>query len=724
MSFLFKGILLVATAFSFGTADVPPGTAGRSGQTAQASVATPQHPVRGRAVTAPSLSFSPGQLEAYLDQQQIAYIRPGLDITINSVTVGSDGKPVVDLTIADSLGNALDRQGAITPGPVSVSFILSKYVESTEQPGEGDYHAVTTRSVTTPASSPHPGVTVTQPSTDSGGTWTELEMGHYVYKFKTPLPDGFDPNQTFTVGLYATRDLMDILGKNYYDNEEYDFHPNGTPVTGHWDELRTSACNQCHDPLAAHGGSRQDVKLCVLCHTSDNVDPDSGNSVDFKVMIHKIHAGENLPSVQAGTPYQIIGFQQSVHDFSTVAFPQDLRNCSTCHQGHDPKDVPTQSQVWYTEPSRAACGACHDDINWSTGANHPGGAQMNDEACSRCHIPDSGEEYDASIIGAHTVPEESSQLKGLNAAIVSVSNAAPGQNPTVVFKLTNDAGEPIDGTKLDTFAPILGGPSKSYDYAWRENGLKSAVYDSANGTTTYTFQHALPADATGTWTISGDFYRFVDLQEADGDPPIRFREAAFNPIKYVAVTGTDIHPRRMIVSTDQCNSCHEHLALHGGQRKNVMECVICHNPNATDESQRPADQNPPESISFQHLIHRIHSGENLTRDFTIFGFNGSRNNFNEVRFPGDRRDCAKCHLDETYTLPLSPDAEPVTTPRDFFSPEGPATAACLGCHDSQDAAAHAFLNTTDFGSGDRVAEACAVCHGQGADWAVSKVHAR
>ena len=67
---------------------------------------------------------------------------------------------------------------------------------------------------------------------------------------------------------------------------------------------RSENCNQCHASLRAHGGTRQDVKLCVLCHTSGAEDRNGavaggtpGVSVDFKVMIHKIHNGEHLPSV-------------------------------------------------------------------------------------------------------------------------------------------------------------------------------------------------------------------------------------------------------------------------------------------------------------------------------------------------------------------------------------------------------------------------------------------
>lgn len=686
--------------------------------------ATPPDSSRHRA--APAVQhFASDQLEAYLDQTTLDYIRPGLVIKVNSVTIGADRKPVVDLTMTDALQQPLDRTGGQTPGAVSASFVLSWFDPTTR-----NYTSYITRTETAPANAPLPGNKAVQATADSGGTWTALDAGHYTYKFGNALPANFDPTKTHTLGIYSTRALSSIVGKDYYANAEFDFRPDGAALTDVWDEIRTANCNQCHDPLMAHGGSRQDVKLCVLCHSPQSSDAETGNTVDFKVMIHKIHMGADLPSVQAGQPYQIWGFNNSVNDFSTVVFPQDIRNCGpSCHEGKTPANMPAQGYAWYTFPSRAACGSCHDDVNFATGAGHPGGPQASDAACSKCHIPVSGQEYDASIQGAHTVPYKSTQLHGLVATIVSVTNTKPGQHPTAVFAVKNGDGTPVDATKLATFAPILGGPTTSYSTAIRESGVASsktpATYDPATGLTTYTFQAAIPANATGSWTVSADIYRNVNLKEADGDPDIAVREAAFNPIKYVAVTDPAPVPRRQVVATQQCDQCHDRLAAHGDQRQNTEECVICHNPTADDSAQRPASANPPESISFQRLIHRIHTGENLTQDFTIYGFNHSVNNFNDVRYPGDLRDCAKCHTGTTYTLPLAAGIQPVTTLRDYFTPQGPATAACLGCHDSQAAAAHAYLNTTNFGNPNGpLAEACATCHGTGAQWDVAVVHAR
>jgi OmcA/MtrC family decaheme c-type cytochrome len=323
--------------------------------------ATPEAPTKA--------TFTPDQLEHYLNDDGIAYIRPGLKIKVESITIGTDRKPVVELTLTDNFDQPLDRLGKTTPGVISMSFILAWY-----DPDTRVYTSYTTRSVTTPASSPRPGVTTVQAAADSNGTTVDLETGRVKYTFRTVLPANFDATKTTTLGIYATRNLTEILGKNYYFNVEHDFRPDGGTVTERWDKMRdASTCLNCHDPLALHGGSRRDVKLCVMCHSPQTIDPDTGNTMDMKVMVHKIHRGANLPSVLAGTPYQIYGNNQSIHDYSEVLHPQDIRNCDNCHEGTNPATEATQSDLWYTKPGRDACGSCHDDVNWVTGENHAAG---------------------------------------------------------------------------------------------------------------------------------------------------------------------------------------------------------------------------------------------------------------------------------------------------------------------------------------------------------------
>jgi OmcA/MtrC family decaheme c-type cytochrome len=670
-------------------------------------------------------AFKTDQIEAYLSEDAIAYIRPGLKLKINSITIGTDRKPVVDISFTDDFDQPIDRLGKTTPGPISASFILAWW-----DPTARHYTAYTTRLATGAASSPNPGATTNQATTEAG-TWTDLETGHSKFTFTKALPENFDKTKTHTLGVHALRNLTGIpeigSGKNYYANLEYDFRPDAVKVTDVWAKInQDTSCLACHDKntFGFHGSSaRRDVKLCVLCHQPQTTDPDTGNTVDLKVMVHKIHAPGELTK-----PYQIWGNANSIHDYSEVTYPQDVRNCDNCHEGIDATKKPAQSDLWYTKPSRAACGSCHEDVNWVTGANHAAGAQADDNSCASCHQPDSGLEFDASIKGAHTIPTKSKQLKGLSIAIGAVTDLAPGKKPTVVFTLKNGDGSFVDGTKLGTFSPILAGSTiagaeKSYTWYRREDARTTGVFNATAGTTTYTFTNAVPAEAVGTWTISADVRRTVALKRGDGKADISVSESLINPIKYVAVSGT-LAARRPVVTLAQCNQCHDALSLHGGQRNNTDECVICHNPKESDTSRRPANAGPPESISFNRMIHRIHTGLELTQEYSVFGFGGTAIHFNEVTFPGDRTNCAKCHTTNSYKLPLVTGISPVTTLRDFFTPQGPATSSCLGCHDNSDAAAHAYLNSVVFPGATNPSEACATCHGTGKDWAVEKVHAK
>jgi OmcA/MtrC family decaheme c-type cytochrome len=177
-----------------------------------------------------------------------------------------------------------------------------------------------------------------------------------------------------------------------------------------------------------------------------------------------------------------------------------------------------------------------------------------------------------------------------------------------------------------------------------------------------------------------------------------------------------------VVDQAKCNKCHDKLILHGSNRTEIAACVICHNPANTDVARRPASAGAAETIDMKIMIHKIHTGEELEGDYTIYGFGNVPNNFNEVRFPGDRRDCLACHTGTSYTVPLPSTVTPSTTPRDLWSPTLPTSAACLGCHDSVAAAAHAYLNTAAIGGTSF--ESCSVCHKETADFAVSKAHAR
>ena len=489
------------------------------------------------------------------------------------------------------------------------------------------------------------------------------------------------------------------------------FVPDGSPVTVVRDLIKTETCNGCHDRLTLHG-RRHSMELCNLCHTPQSSDPDTGNTVDMPVMIHKIHMGADLPSVQAGGSYQIIGFRNSVHDYSEVVFPADPRRCVSCHAADTGA---TQADLWFNNPNRAACGACHDDVNFATGENHASLPQVSDAQCAGCHIPQGELEFDLSIAGAHTIPEESSELPGLLVRLLTATGAI-GSSPTVTFSVTTADGTPVDASTLNRLRLSLIGPTSDY--------LGDPIQEDARGATgggdgvyTYEFDGTIPQGSRGTWSISVEARQEVTLLPGTEQEMV-VRDAALNDVIYFSIDGSEVVRRRTVVDRELCNACHGNLSLHGNNRKSIDYCVVCHRPDATDAEVRPADQMPSEAIDFRTMIHRIHSGSDQGREYIIYGFRSSLHNYSSVEYPGNLTNCAGCHVGNSQQVPLNQDLAQVTDPRGFLNPTGPETAACTACHASIQAASHALANTTALG------ESCAACHGPGRDASVNASHAQ
>jgi len=673
--------------------------------------------------------FRSKEKAAFADPRTISFVRPGLNITINSAEVATDGKISVSFALTDPKGLPLDREGITTPGTVGLSFVAATIPQRQEQ-----YVAYTTRQATGAVSG-----TVTQAGADSGGVYTKLGDGQYRYMFGTKAPSTIDRSATHTIGIYGSRDLQEFdLGTNYA-SMTFNFVPAGGQPPIIRDVIRSQSCNRCHDEIAAHGGSRRGMDMCVLCHTPQTVDPDTGNTVNFPVMIHRIHAGRDLPSVKAGHPYQIIGFNGSVADWSTVGFPSDIRRCETCHEQ---TTGATQALAHLTRPTRTACGSCHDDVNFATGQGHAGGPQISDNQCSTCHIPQGELDFDASIRGAHTVPQDSTALHGLVVELTRVQDTAPGRSPVVTFIVKDKAGSPVAMSQLNNLSLVMAGPTSDYGYVSFGSDVTTPGFVSddargaqctAAGTCTYTFRHAIPANAHGSYSIGIEARRTETLL-AGTTSAQSVQYGANNKVVHFTVDGTPVQPRRTVVSTANCNQCHTRITAHGENRNDVAMCVLCHNPSLTDAARRPtatdpADRDqPPQGVNFNLLIHRIHSGEHLReagRSYTVVGFGGSHNDFTDVRFPamslsgapGERRNCALCHVngsEQTLTL----------LKNDVLDPQGPIptikpiSSACTGCHVSQSTASHALVNTSSLG------ESCDTCHGSTSQFSVGKMHAQ
>lgn len=390
------------------------------------------------------------------------------------------------------------------------------------------------------------------PNDATSASYTDLHTratlnpdGSYTYRFPAPLPAVYPPplndSPSFDIDDGELQGLPLQAGTYTVGIRAYKTYSIGTEIVrdagsatrdflvGTATALQPRAvvglenCNACHVRLKAHGEGRPadlNVTYCLLCHTSGAEDRNKpsveggtpGITIDFKVMIHKIHNAARLPSVLGVTtktdgtrdytatpkPYKMVGFNDTVIDFSHVVFPvwpnlnigmprdfgyssltsaqkaiedQILRgatDCNKCHgdpDGAGPLAAPPDGGLAYAQPSFKACNSCHDDYIWdrpytSNQTSMP--ASRSDATCVQCH-PASGADP-LAVETAHIHPVVNPNVNpGLNFIVTAVTDAAggkvdPGDKVLVTFELEDDSGTPVPPSSLSAINLYVTGP--------------------------------------------------------------------------------------------------------------------------------------------------------------------------------------------------------------------------------------------------------------------------
>jgi OmcA/MtrC family decaheme c-type cytochrome len=650
-----------------------------------------------------------------------------LGVTVTSVTIASN--PVVNFVVTDQSGLPVaNLADLVAASSNTVRMTLAKLIPASG--GNASYWQSYKNNLRTSGA-----VKTMAANYDSGGTFVYHGSGSYTYTFTYDpatavypaftSQDPHDGSQGNLIGYDASlvhRVGIQISGQGLpATNATYDFIPNGTTydaATMGRDVVKTASCNECHNKLTLHG-SRTETRYCVTCHNPGTTDAAASdpfgklNTADFKVMIHKIHRSKSLPSVDGGGTYEIGG-----HDFSEIGFPQDIRNCTKCHDGANT----TQGNNWYTQPTKEACSSCHDDVNLVTGTGHPVGAKANG-TCALCHDSslnpiNLAADY-APIRTAHLIPEDKyaplfkyefvgtpsyNSGTGILTAVLKVTSLDP--NVTGAYDLSSQQGGTVSQAfNLATVNGNAGGAESAAslslligwntsDYSNEGSGsspgqplsvnlLSDSSYTGGtvteNGDGTYTV--AVNLSSTGisasgvvalqghpaAWDTNTNEYVTTDGALATNTPSNNIvRVPVKSVVTYFSTDGGTPEQRRQVVNiTAKCDKCHKTLAMHGANRVDEGQiCVICHNPFATDINRRPStgvgdDGKVEEAIDFKRLIHGIHSQGSTKRqqELLVYGFGGSKNHFDEteIHFPGRVSDCTTCHEGTSYTLPLGQD---------------------------------------------------------------------
>ncbi len=390
------------------------------------------------------------------------------DIEITDANADDPAAVSVDFSVTDMEGDPIS-------GITAFSFNISKLVQDGAFTSWVPY-IYSTATVSEAGDWPNPiGTTNDNGNRESDGTLTDNGDGTYHYVFATDISAVTANGAAVTYDAGLTHRIAIFTGGHQgpTDSAVYDFVPDGTTANALTrDIVQTTPCLQCHgaNEFHGHGGDRLIVEDCVTCHNPSGMDVESGNSIDMKVMIHKIHAGSELASIAGpdgivwddpstavdesadNGSYIIWGHNNSEATWWDVGFPAVTDNCTKCHTGSG-VDVDN----WKTVPSRAACGSCHDTVNFATGEGHgndttPGGPQTSDTTCTSCHAA-SGVSlggsvelvHDFTVADPRNIPEFDVEVKVSTPA--NGQYFVAGETPVVSVVLSKD-GTPIDHTTV------------------------------------------------------------------------------------------------------------------------------------------------------------------------------------------------------------------------------------------------------------------------------------
>jgi len=543
--------------------------------------------------------------------------------------------------------------------------------------------------------------------------------------------------------------------------------------------LRDS-CNACHLDLQIHGGNRFAITGCVMCHTAgaeDKItDPVTtvGRTIMFKDMIHRIHSGHDLRNVAATANgadpylYEIIGYGSSVHDFSEVGFPRmpdAVMACDACHGGA------AQEAEIYTNITRAACGSCHDDVDFLAGTildqSH---ASVDDGLLTEADLSDptyrttigggvmpGGLASDAACFACHQAGSVIPNTDVVDVHRHATDPAAEGTRPTIeilsvggmtggggtyfqagdlfeaTFVLRNDTTDPLllvsgDSEVIDRIAFIVSGPTTlnqriiDRQRPWRNGDLdvpQANFLDNGDGTYTFISEDPFPTDYpvqmhTSAVDAEQDFSFAGGWGHQYSEVGRPLDAGTYTIVAFGRRTTSGGREPIQTVTFDVPFGSDDPLVPYR-YTATSEKCNACHGTLAFHGNGR-------EGVLSCITCHAAGAGTGESTDFRIMvhKLHNARNLTDPYilggddlshllisSMPGEAAECAVCHVNDDWKSP--PQRDNMRT----------WMVVCTSCHDSAETALHVQAATIP----GTFIESCAACHGEPAAFSVEAVHA-
>jgi OmcA/MtrC family decaheme c-type cytochrome len=604
-----------------------------------------------------------------------------------------------------------DQNGRALAGITDVHTTLAKLV-SDESGYTTDWNSYL-RKATDISSEQFPDANnVSLPTADNGELIDNLD-GTYQYTFTTDVLNGVDPVTGEAIAWQDSlthRVGLEIRKSNDYPvaNATFDWVPSGGDVNLSRQIVTVESCNNCHTELTSHDGNSTDTDNCVTCHNPGANDPISGESLDFKIMIHKLHQGIDLPTLsEVGNKYSLFthnGTEETIFaendgiwvlnnkgTIDGIDYPQDIRNCTGCHA--DDADsvrnpnlqgvITSEGGNWKHIPSVETCSSCHDNtaFNEEMLAAKPNSKKhvmfpSENDSCLFCH----GEGQDESVENVHTVAALGKKSAGIDYGVkfeVTHLEASSATAYDVHIRVTKDgAGITLNDEFLqyrnsvrllmnwDNGAGFETHVARNTPNSFEldENPLCQAgasvgdiicQWDTALDPNINGGEPLTSGDILTTFISSGvcvdSRNQLVNCEDNNALERISTPSTVINNFFDAAtLTYNPDFELKFGANFNKCDSCHEQVIQHDSRRSDdPSQCKACHNANRFTRS--PADS-PRDggSSDLKFEVHKIHSNFRFVdaeNDFVMVG----RNEF----YSAPISDCAQCHDEQQINLPLA-----------------------------------------------------------------------